>query len=224
MAARKVLLLGILLLLPVLAFLFLYAFGSNTYKLRTYLPERVTPGRVGAPPVSAGGADTVFHRVSDTVLLRTGVAGLPFLPSRDLAEHIVVLALTEANPEATPAGRALLRQLSRVQERVRNQPQVKLLLVSLANSATLADVAERAGAIGGKWTFASVAQPGLDYLRRELRDTTSTAPANQLWLLDTRRYVRGVYGANDPRETERLAMEIGVLLEIERQAGNKPQP
>lgn len=220
MAARKVLLLGIVLLLPILAFLFLYAFGSNTYKLRTYLPERVTPGPAGAQPVSV---DTVFHRVADDVAL-TAASGQEFNPATDLRDRTVVLAFLGPNAEADPAGRALLRQLGRVQERLRNQPTVKLLTISPEAPATLAAMAERTGAIGGKWTFATADAAAVQHLRRELRDTVTNGPANRLWLLDTDRHVRGLYEAGDPRETERLAMEIGVLLEIERQGGPKPKP
>lgn len=220
MNGRKVLLLGILLLLPVLAFLFLQSFGRNAYKLRTYLPEPVGTARVGAPPVSGAPAaatgDTVFHRVSDSVLLRTGAAGQPFHPPTELRDRIVVLGF--GRPGATePIDRAVTRGLARVQERYRAQPLVKLLVVAPEPAPNLAALAERAGAISGKWTFATAAPGALRHLRTELRDSAALANPNaptRLWLLDKQRYLRGIYDPTDPREIDRLLTEVGVLLKI----------
>ncbi|RZJ86717.1 MAG: hypothetical protein EOO60_13095, partial [Hymenobacter sp.] len=69
MRPRQTILLGLLLLVPVLAFLFLYGFGSNHYALPTYLPERADSVR------TAGGGwqrDTVYHRVRPFSLLAAG--------------------------------------------------------------------------------------------------------------------------------------------------------
>ena len=47
MRPRQTLLLGLILLVPVLAFLFLLSFGTNRYALPTYLPDRVDSTQVG---------------------------------------------------------------------------------------------------------------------------------------------------------------------------------
>ncbi len=47
MRPRQTILLGLLLLVPVLAFLFLYGFGSNHYALPTYLPVWTESARSG---------------------------------------------------------------------------------------------------------------------------------------------------------------------------------
>lgn len=214
---RKVLLLGILLLLPVLAFLFLQSFGRNAYKLRTYLPESVTPAPVGAPPVSGPlGGDTIFHRVDDAVALTTAT-GQAFSLARDLRGHAVVFGFGRDATLADAAGRALVRGLARVQERYQSRPAIKLLVVVPAPAAGLAAVAERSGAIGGKWTFASAEPAAITHLRVELRDSSATNPAApaRLWLLDAERHVRGIYVPTDPREVDRLLTEVDVLLKIE---------
>ena len=220
MNGRKVLLLGILVLLPVLAFLFLQTFGRNAYKLRTYLPESVTLARVGAPPVPAptgrGATDTVYHRVNDTGALTTST-GQPFSLARDLRGHVVVLVFSRTTG-AYPGAHDAVHGLARVQERFRTQPAVKLLVVAPAPGAGLAALAERSGAISGKWTFASAEPAVLAHLLTELRDSASlTNPATptRLWLLDRTRHLRGIYEPADPREIDRLLTEVDILLKIE---------
>ena len=215
MSGRKVLLLGILLLLPVLAFLFLQTFGQNAYKLRTYLPERLAPAPVGAPRVVGGASDTVFHRVDDSVLLKTST-GQAFSIARELRGHAVVLGFGRAG--APTPDRAVLRGLARVQERYRDRPAVKLLLLAPEPAPDLAALAERNGAISGKWIFATAAPPQVRHLLAELRDSAALAnPAAplRLWLLDKTRHLRGHYDPADPREIDRLLTEIDVLLKIE---------
>ncbi len=220
---RKVLLLGVMLLLPVLAFLFLQSFGHNAYKLRTYLPESATARPVGAQPVPGRlGADTVFHRIDDAVALTTA-AGLPFSPARDLRGRVVVLGFGREAAFTDRADRALIRGLARVQERYQSRPAVKLLVVVPAPATGLAALAERSGAISGKWTFASAPPASLAHLRTELRDssTANSAAASRLWLLDGERHLRGFYTPTDPREIDRLLTEVDVLLKIEQ---NTPRP
>jgi protein SCO1/2 len=82
----------------------------------------------------------------------------------------------------------------------------------------LAALAERSGAISGKWIFARAEPAVLTHLHTELRDSAMLAnPAapSRLWLLDGARYLRGHYDPTDPREIDRLLTEIDVLLKIE---------
>jgi protein SCO1 len=220
MAARKVLLLGILLLLPVIAFLFLQSFGRNAYKLRTYLPEPMATAQVGAQPVSASSTstaaegDTVFHRVRDELTLTTS-AGQTFNPAQDLRGRLVVLGFGQDSC-TMPACRALLRGLARVQERYHKKPEVKLLTVWSIAYRTLPLLAERNGAISGKWIFATATAADVTALRAELRETAATAGPDRIWLLDQQRHVRGIYDALNPREIDRLLTEIDVLQQIEQ--------
>jgi protein SCO1 len=220
MNGRKVILLGITLLLPVLAFLFLQSFGRNAYKLRTYLPERIASGPVGAQTVSdAVSADTIFHRVDDAVSLTTA-SGQPFSPARDLRDLVVILSFGRETATATErVDRAVLRGLARVQERYQARPAVKLLTIVPGATNGLAAIAERSGAIGGKWTFAVADEATLMHLRSELRDSASlenSSSTSRLWLLDRERHLRGFYKPTDPREIDRLLTEVDVLLKIEQ--------
>ncbi len=221
MAARKVLLLGILLLLPVLAFLFLQSFGRNAYKLRTYLPEPKATVQIGAQPVWAdaeaakAAGDTVFHRVREDVRL-TSSSGQPFRLADGLSGHLIVLGFTPDSLATAPASRALLRGMIRAQERFRTNADIKLLLLVRNGQQTLPVLAERNGAISGKWIFATSSAPAIDSVRAELRETATAASDDRIWLLDRQRYLRGIYDAKNPREVDRLLTEIDVLLKIEQ--------
>lgn len=203
-----------LLVLPVLAFLLLKTFGQNAWKLRTYLPERVTARQVGAQLVS----DTTYHRVHDDLALLTP-AGQPFNPARALAGRTLVLAVGAGVACDAPACRALLGGLARVQDRYRTHPDLKLLCVVPADpTVKLTELAERVGAISGKWLFAAADPAVVATLRAELRDSVDAA-AGRIWLLDRERHVRGIYKGTDPRDIDRLLTEIDVLWAVEKQAG-----
>jgi protein SCO1/2 len=226
MRPRQTILLGLLLLVPVLAFLFLYGFGSNHYALPTYLPERADSVR------TAGGGwqrDTVYHRIQS---FRLRGAGGRYVSSDVLGQGIYILQVLtpgEAGAQAT-------RAMARLQEKFRREPRVRLAtLVAVpstqpaAASAQLEKLSEQYGTISGKW-FVLAATPdslqhlgqyelGLTTLRPEhlpFRPATepATLPAGRLLLIDHDQHVRGIYDGTDIHEVERLITEINVLLYI----------
>ena len=217
MRPRQTLLLGLLLLLPVLAFLFLYRFGNNRYALPTYLPDRVDSAQVG------GGwrRDTVFHQIAPYQLpASTG----RLVSSQELGRGLYI-AQFFADDVASPQ---VARQLLRVQEKFRHEPRVKLatfvLTGGLAGSTSLPKLAEQYGTIAGKWFFLTGPADTLQNLtQREFRLTadpkrlpgavyTANIPAGRLLLVDNQRRVRGLYDGTDGREIDRLLTEITVQL------------
>src|ERR1051325_9104682 len=108
MRPQQVLILGLLLLVPVLAFLFLYGFGTNHFALPTYYPDRVDSAQVKGK----WQRDTVFHRVGDFRLqTQTG----RWLSQKDLDSSIYVASFFFATcPQVCPR---LNTQLQRVQEK-----------------------------------------------------------------------------------------------------------
>jgi protein SCO1/2 len=143
----------------------------------------------------------------------------PFSPAQDLAGQVVVLGFGRETTFPARADRAVVRGLARAQERYQARPAVKLLLITPAPGTGLAALAERSGAISGKWTFASAQPAVLAHLRAELRDSAALvnpAAPSRLWLLDRERHLRGFYNPTDPREIDRLLTEIDVLLKIEQ--------
>ena len=231
MRPRQTILLGLLLLVPVLAFLFLYGFGRNQYALPTYLPVRADSVR------TAGGGwqrDTVYHRVRLPQLLDVAghqLAGL----SAQAAGPYVLQVLTA--PTISGDDELATRDLARLQETFRPRPEVRLATLvplrpkeSLAQAAArLQQLSEQYGTMAGKWSFLAVPadtlthvaayELGLSALRPEhlpFKPATEPGnlPAGRLLLLDRDRHVRGYYDASDKYEMERLITEINVLLYI----------
>ena len=226
MRPRQIILLGLLLLVPVLAFLFLYGFGSNQYALPTYLPERVDSVRT-----TGGGwqRDTIFHQVQPFQLL---AASERYVSSGVLGQGLYVMqVLTPGQPSEQAA-----REMMRVQEKFRREPRVRLATLVAVPATTKAEasaelekLSEQYGTISGKW-FMLAAQPqelqhlaqyefGLTALRPEhlpFQPATepATLPAGRLLLIDHEQHVRGIYDGTDLNEIERLITEINVLLYI----------
>ena len=222
MRPRQTILLGLLLLVPVLAFLFLYGFGRNHYALPTYLPERADSVRT-----SAGGwqRDTVFHRVRP---LQLRAAGGRALGNAELNQGMYVVQFYTPGGVGEPATRAM----ARVQEHFRPEPRVRLLTLvpaatAAATDAELARLSEQFGTISGKWFVAAAPADTLRQLAQYEFGATALRPARlpfrpatepgnlrpgQLLLVDQARHVRGYYDTADKYEVERLITEINVLL------------
>ena len=225
MRPRQTILLGLLLLVPVLAFLFLYGFGSNHYALPTYLPERTDSVRV------AGGGwqrDTVYHRVQP---FRLRASGGRYVASSVLGQGLYILQVAtpaEASTQAT-------RTMARIQEKFRRETRVRLAtLVPMTTSPTetsarLEKLNEQYGTISGKWFILGASPDSVQRLAQyEFGMTTlrpghlpfrpatepATLPAGRLLLIDHEQQVRGIYDGTDIHEIERLITEINVLLYV----------
>jgi protein SCO1/2 len=227
MRPRQTLLLGLLLLVPVLAFLFLYGFGSNHYALPTYLPERVDSVR------TAGGGwqrDTVYHQLRPFRLLS---ADSRYVASTALKQGLCVVQVIASEPATAPDAQAA-REMMRVQEKFHREPRVRLAtlvaksdIASSTASAQLQKLSEQYGTISGKWLVLGAAPDTIRQLARyelgltalrplhlPFRPTTepATLPAGRLLLLDDAQHVRGIYDGTDINEIDRLITEINVLL------------
>jgi len=223
MRPRQTILLGLLLLVPVLAFLFLYGFGRNHYALPTYLPERTDSVRT-----AAGGwqRDTVYHQARP-FKLRTAAGR--WLVSSDLGKGLYLVQFYVPGG----VGEAATRAMARIQERFRPEPRVKLVTVvpaaatPAATEAQLEKLSEQYGTISGKWFFGATSVDSVRQLAQyefgqaalqpaRLPFRPATEPANllpaRLLLVDQAQYVRGYYEATDKYEVERLITEINVLL------------
>ena len=229
MRPRQTILLGLLLLVPVLAFLFLYGFGSNHYALPTYLPERADSVR------TAGGGwqrDTVYHQVRP---FRLQVAGGRYVSSSTLGQGLYIAQVFTSNNVA-PADAQVAREMMRVQEKFRREPRVRLATFVPITDATAASASsqleklnEQYGTISGKWFVLAAPSDSIQHLARyefgltalrpehlPFRPATepATLPAGRLLLIDNKQHVRGIYDGTDIHEVERLITEINVLLYI----------
>ena len=217
MRPRQTLLLGLLLLLPVLAFLFLFRFGSNRYALPTYLPNRVDSTQVGGE----WRRDTVFHQIGPFQLVSSSGRTVT---SQELSQGLYVAQFYGNDTVSVGVSRALLR----LQEKFRHESRVRLATFVLSDepgpAGTQVHLAERYGAIAGKWFFLTGPPDTLQRLtRQEFRLTadprrlpgavyTANIPAGRLLLVDNQRRVRGIYDGADGREIDRLLTEITVQL------------
>ena len=217
MRPRQTLLLGLLLLLPVLAFLFLFRFGTNRYALPTYLPDRVDSTQVGGQ----WQRDTVFHQVGAFRLpASTGRA----VSSQELGRGLYIAQFYGNDAASARVARALLR----VQEKFRHEPRVRLVTFVLnADSSqvtALTRLAEQYGTITGKWFFLTGPADSLNRLMRQefrlmadpkqlpIAVSAANIPAGRLLLVDNQRRVRGIYDGTDGREIDRLLTEVTVQL------------
>lgn len=207
MRPKQTLFLGLLLLVPVLAFLFLKGFGTNQYALPTFLPERVDSTQVGGK----WQRDTVYHQLQRVPLMaQTGRQVAQPAPNSGL---YVASFLCPDCPGASPMPTA---QLMRVQETYRHDPRVKLLTYLTTAATTPGKAAEQYGAIAGKWWFLTGGPAVLQQVAREyqLPPAGSTIQTPTLFLIDNDRRVRGVYDGTKAKEVDRLLTEISVLLYI----------
>lgn len=221
MRPRQTLLLGLLLLVPVLAFLFLNSFGTNHYALPFLLPDRVDSVRQTGGK-QAWQRDTVFHRIRPFRLLSS--AGREF-SSAEGGRGLYVAQFYDTD-EASPL---VSRQLLRMQEKYRQEPRVRVLSFVLNPGAspavTLQQLAERYGTVAGKWFFLTGPADTMRALyheefrydvpyHRTIQGHPVTVPPapGRLLLLDRDQRLRGVYDGRDGREIDRLLTEIDVLL------------
>lgn len=214
MRPKQTLFLGLILLVPVLAFLFLKSFGTNRYALPTYLPDRVDSTLVAGK----WQRDTVFHQLKNYSF--SSQTGRSFSPN-ELKDGLYVANFfyTACPDECT----RITSQLVRIQEKFRQERRVHLLSYTVNPAQDSVPVleryAERYGAIAGKWFFLTGDKNNLNRLLEEeyrLPAPVGEAPtiqhSNQLYLVDRNQRVRGIYDGTKAREIDRLITEITVLL------------
>lgn len=213
MRPQQTLVLGLILLVPVLAFLFLKSFGTNRYALPTFLPERVDSTQVAGK----WQRDTVYHQIGEFRLASQSGREVSDRELREKGLYVASFFFTTC-PGACPR---LNSQLVRVQEKFRQEPRVRLASFSVDPArdsvAALARYAEEYGAIAGKWFFLTGNQPAVNrLLTQELRATSSLDPgpahSQQLFLIDQAGHVRGRYDGTSEKDVNRLITEIEVLL------------
>ncbi|SDX93843.1 SCO family protein [Hymenobacter psychrophilus] len=209
MRPQQVLLLGLMLLVPVLAFLFLKSFGTNRYALPFYLPEHVDSTLVAGK----WQRDTVFHQLG-SFQLREAASGREVSGAELRAQSLYVLSAMP--PGCPPECQRQTAQLVRVQEKFRQESRVRLASVLTGPDSLAARYAEQAGAIAGKWYFLTGNESTVTrLLEQELRlpPTAGTYPL-VVQLVDRDGYVRGRYNGTSERDMNRLITEISVLLYI----------
>ena len=216
MSPKKVLLLGVLLIVPILVYLFLKVFGTNHYTLRTYMPVVEDTGEA-----MVRNGDTIFHQVPDFKLTsQTGNS----VSQSDLAGKIYVANFFFASCQ--DVCKKMSTNLREVQAAFTQEPRVKIVSYSVDperdSVAVLDKYAEAYGANPNTWYFLTGPKEQIYKLAQEgYKVPAMQAPSiipdfihsEKLLLIDEEKHVRGIYDGTNPEEVDRLITEIKVLLQ-----------
>ena len=216
MSNAKALILGILLLVPILIFIFIGSFGEHHFTLRTYFPQVDDAGEV----ITNAEGDTVFNQIPEfRFTSQTG----QIISQDQLDGHIYVADFFFAT--CPNICKAMSSQLVRVQEAFQDEPQVKLVSFTVNpeydTQEVLKEYGERYGANPAKWHFLTgdreqiytLAQKGFYLPVMQIEGQQDFIHSEKFMLVDKNRYVRGIYDGTDAADVDRLILEIRVLLD-----------
>jgi len=214
MNSKKVLLLGLLLIVPVLVFLMLKGFGTNHYDLRYYFPELNDDGEA-----LVVNGDTTFRKIPDFKFVsQKGET----ITQRELDGNIYVANFIFTSCEGIC--KKMTSQMTRVQDKFRNDPTVKIVSYTVDperdSVEALQQYADLYNADPNKWYFLTgdkkeiydLAQHGYLLPVQESNDgTVDFVHSEKFILVDRNKNVRGIYDGTDQKEVDRLITEITVL-------------
>ncbi|MBX0333214.1 SCO family protein [Pontibacter sp. HSC-14F20] len=216
MSNSKALILGILLLVPLLIFIFIGSFGEHHYTLPKYFPQVTATGDV----VRDAQGDTLFKQVP--VFKFTSQQGQQ-VSQQELDGNIYVADFFFATcPDIC---KAMSSQMVRVQEAFQDEEQVKLVSFTVNpehdTPEVLSEYGERYGANPSKWYFLTgdrtkiydLAQQGFYLPVMKVEGQQDFIHSEKFMLVDKDRYVRGIYDGTDKEDVDRLIIEIKVLLD-----------
>jgi protein SCO1/2 len=211
MSPKKTLVLGTLLLVPVLVFLFLKMFGVNTFSLRTYFPAKVSNTTANGVVQS----DTTYFQVPDFQL--TSQTGATF-SHKNLQGKVYVAHFFDASCQGSC--KQVSTQLTRVHDAFYAYPEVMIVSFALTANKDQAEVlneyAKSFRANPAHWVFLTGPQAQIDSIVYRGMPTPAAKSHqinhDELWLIDKERHVRGVYNGSKADEIDRLITEINVLL------------
>ena len=217
MSNLKALVLGLLLLVPIFVFIFITTFGEHHFSLRTYFPELDDSGEV----VYDEKGDTIFRKIPDFTL--TSQQGKPFVKSQELKGDIYVVDFFFAT--CPGICKKMSSQLSRVQEAYRNNPDIKLVSITVNpeqdSVAVLQNYADQYNADPNKWYFLTGPRKTIYTLASEafflpvqqVPGQQDFIHSEKFLLVDREQRVRGIYDGTDYEDVDRLILEINVLLD-----------
>ena len=193
----KVVFLSIILILPVLIYLFLRTFGENQYNLPRY-PE-------AAVEIPGCGVYETFYRVTQ----------LPCGPANELVlnESTRLLHFPAQDQEIrTKESNEIRRFLQKT-----NRYRFRLItFAAKSDSAYWHNLAVSSQDGEPEWEVISRCEEAVEEIQRctlltSLADTKFGAPAGRLVLLDKQGSIRGYYVPSDKEEIDRLIIELDIL-------------
>jgi protein SCO1 len=213
--SSKLLILVVLLILPVLIFLFLNHFGRNHYNLLVYYPLDSTQVN--------GKWQVKYHTIADFELInQVGKT----ITQQDLKGKVYVadFFFTRCgNPTFCPR---MSSELSRVQTKFINKPQVQLVSFTVDPEHDTPEVlrkyAQNYQADAEKWYFLTGSKKTIydlafsSFKVNALEEKDVVTPdfihTSKLILVDEKGRIRGYYDGTSREDVDRLMLEIEILL------------
>lgn len=216
MKVSKALMLGLLLLVPILVFIFINVFGEHHFSLKTFFPKTDATGEV----VTDASGDTIFHKVPDFKLISQ--KGETITPEK-LDDGVYVVNFFFAT--CPGICKKMSSQMVRVQEKFRNNPAVKLVSITVNpehdSVEVLQDYADQYGANNDQWYFLTgsreqiytLAKEGFYLPVQQVEGQQDFIHSEKFLLVDKNGHVRGIYDGTVTKDVDRLVTEINVLLD-----------
>lgn len=211
----KIGLLIVLLVIPILTFLFLKIFGSNHYTLPVFYAQ-------DSVQVNGKYKITSAHQIPNFHLLNQDAQPVSIAPFKG---HILVTDFFFTRCEGICP--KMTTQLTRVQEQFKNDNDVKILSFSVDpahdNPHVLKQYAAMFNADSTKWTFITGSKDSIYHLAQKgfflsaMEDQGRPLEfihSEKLVLVDKNGWIRGYYNGTDKDDVDRMITEIKVLQEI----------
>lgn len=215
MSPKQVLILGLLLLVPIFAFIFLRYFGSNYYELKKFYP--VLNPDTEEPLVQNG--DTVYQQIPDFRLVsQTGEqVSMQNLEGKIFVANFIFTSCKDVCKKMST-------QMTQVQEAFHNDKNFRIVSFSVDperdSVAVLQEYAARYGADSKQWLFLTgpkkeIYDLAINGFKLPVMEAPSVIPdfihSEKFILVDGKRRVRGIYDGTSEDDVVRLITEIKVL-------------
>lgn len=210
---------GLLLLiaLPIFLILMLHAFGKNKYQVARYFPLSTKDTVINNVSV----VDTVFHKIPNFSL--TDQDSTKFDLKKIEGDIFVADFFFSTCGGICPK---MTSQLTRVQERFKDVPHLKILSITVDpendQPKVLKSYASRYKAKSGFWYFLTGESENIykiakvDFMLNAMDSNVASQEdfvhSDKLVLVDKNRVIRGYYDGTNPEEVDRLMVEIDILL------------
>jgi protein SCO1 len=231
----KALILSSVLIVPPLAYIFLYNSGQNHYKLPKFVPQidsvtgqPVVKKRVNPRP-NESDLDTVFRTIPAFQL--TDQNGQPFGSAQTRGKIYVADFFFTRCGTICPK---ITKQLVRVQETFTDDKDLLILSHSVDPQTDTPEVmaayARKYQARPGKWFFLTGTKKDIyplavggyfvpvtdasEYDKAIKNPDEAFIHSEKLILIDKEGFIRGFYDGTDPEEVDRLILEIKILQKI----------
>jgi protein SCO1 len=204
--------LALLLVVPVLVYLFLRSFGENHYRLPTFFPIETVSKKIGNKTV----IDTIFHNIPPFYMLNQegDSINMNFLKGKIWIGSFFFTRCPGICPTITS-------NLAKVQETFLKDDEIQMLSFTVDaphdSSSVLKEYAEKFGINANKWQLLTNNVPNSIYnlgfygFKLPADTLDKTLHSEKITLIDKENKIRGFYTGTNKKEIDRLITEIKIL-------------